>query len=227
MQNNSNDNIPSWRQRLDQFEETTQPVEQELRWEQFQQKQLQAPTPAKKRGIYWLAAAAVISMIFCCVYFLSNQSVKEMVQPTSVKSTTVPATMTENMVEITTLPITNTHTQPAIVVKPSRQQKVFLLKKDSAMLLPVEAPVMTVNIRPATIDNQPASTQVMTEIKPKKLKLLHLNELNYPGSSADLAAQEGKPYFPVNTPTRKVYGKSNVEPTSKDKDNLIRIKLFP
>lgn len=228
MQHSSNDNIPGWRQRLHQFEEEDLPADQEMRWERFQQKQLLAPAPTKKRTVYWMAAAALMGILFYSIYFLNNASVIEIESPASVKTTTIPATTSDAVVEIITEPIDTNHEKSVVTTKPINFKNDFLIKQDTANVVPIEAPVMLVNIPPAIIDSHPVTTaQVQLPIKPKKLKLVHLNELNYPGNSTDLAAQEGKPYFPVNTPTRKVYGKSDADPTSKDKDNLIRIKLFP
>lgn len=228
MQNNSNDNIAGWKHRLNQFEEAVEPAQQEMLWEQFQQKQLLAPAPLTKRKFYWMAAAAVISLLFCSIYYWNNASVSDPELPASVNSITSPATMTDHVVEITTEPIETPKIKSTVIYpKTVNLKKEFVLNNDSLMIIPIKAPVIVLNILPVAVDSALPSSQVLTHTNPKKLKLLHLNELNIPGSSADLAAQEGKPYFPINTPTRKVYGKSKAEPSTNDKDNLIRIKLFP
>ena len=66
-----------------------------------------------------------------------------------------------------------------------------------------------------------ANPSVAVVPPPARLKVVHINEI---GSSRNAVAQEkGKPYFPVNYPTKEIYSSSDA--SGKGGQNIIRIKL--
>jgi len=227
MQNNSDHKIQGWRQRLDHFEEDPAPCDLEAGWQHFQQKQLNQTVPSKKRSWYWIAAACLLTFVFLSAQFFNRFLIQTDSKKVSVKALPALLKNTSTGPDI----ITSTPKTEYVLVSKVEQTKnvisVLMPKKDSVLPLLSKEPIVIFSLPLSMIDSLQTTRPVLVLSAPKKLKVVHLNDINYPANRADLAAQEGKPYFRVNTPTKKLYGNSNLHPVKKDKDDLIRIKLFP
>lgn len=221
MQSNNNNNEQNWRQRLDEFEAYPS-HDLNMSWEKLQQR-----SPVKKNNsrklFYWLSAAAALLIAVFTLIFTNDKTVKA-TDPFIVKKDTL-----KTLIENKAIVIEN----KTAIVKP-----IIVLQKDE-IISPKEKQVV-LKTKPAaeeiilvtTMSEEPGSNLVIDtsakstvaeKIQPKKLKLIHINAIDPPANDNGLAQQEGRPYFPVNYPSKQVY--TNAENDKKSKDNLIRIRL--
>ena len=223
MQNNSNDSTQGWKQRLDEFEDISgNDLDLNKAWERLQQKK-NAIKPSRAKKWYWLAAACITAMLFTLAALFTDESQRE-AAPAIVKADP-PKPEKEN----TSFVIQNTpgviedKQQPAIITQPESKPGAVLKAIDSPEPLlvkeDIDAALPAIHL-PDTIATQPLP--VATTIATKKLKVVHINELNQPQQG--IATEEGKPYFPITYQTKEVYTNAG-ENDQKRRDNIIRIKL--
>ncbi|MBC7934435.1 MAG: hypothetical protein H7Y86_03610 [Rhizobacter sp.] len=223
MPNNSNNSDYGWRQKLGEFEDVPgNNLDKEAAWNKLQQKKPVQKT--YKKTWYWLAAACLAGTGM----FLANNGNYKKVEnnPPSIVKTIAPVIPEETVGTI----IQNS---PAVTnyTKEKASQKKYIplaASLDKKNDIAEELLVVTEQQEPVQ-QNIPGIDSVAKRAIPviaatKKLKVLHINELNQSQNNSDIAQQEGRPYFPINYRTRQVYT-NNTGNTKGGKDNLIRIRL--
>lgn len=227
MQNNSNDNIQNWKQRLDDFEDIAgNNLDRNDAWDKLQQKKAVTKTPNKKIW-YWLAAACVAGLSAFIINSIYEQPGKT-TTPDIVKTTNTDPVKENNITVIKNEPVAIEN------VKEKKQE----INEDPSPVNPGVIEKDNIAEEPLLVKDQPALPQQMIALtdtisrpslpviaKNKKLKVVHINELNQ--NNNGFAQQEGKPYFPITYQTKQVYTNAADNNNKTGKDNLIRIKLFP
>lgn len=223
MQNNGNDNLQNWKQRLEDFEEPER-VDLNTSWQKLQHKIPPGSSSSSKKGWYWLAAACITGISF----LLINMEGKETTMPELVK--TDPRNVkpeTKSFVVENEPLVFNTGKAAAEEKKPSAKAGQVLLKEEEEPLLllvnqdaQIEAPAA------AVVDTVNQLVKPITA-KTEKLKVVHINELNASTNNNALAQQEGKPYYPLSYKTKEVYSNAKDNRQRNDRDNIIKIRLFP
>ena len=223
MQNNGNDNLQNWKQRLEDFEEPER-VDLNASWQKLQQKMPPARSSSKK-GWYWLAAACITGISF----LLINMEGRETTMPGLVKTDTLNVKPETKSFVVENEPLVfNAGKAATEEKKPSAKAGQTLLKEEE------EEPLLLLVNQDAQIE-APAAAVVDTAnqlVKPitaktEKLKVVHINELNTTTNNNALAQQEGKPYYPLSYKTKEVYSNLKDNRQRNDRDNIIKIKLFP
>jgi len=223
MQNNSNDSTQGWKQRLDEFEDISgNDLDLNKAWEKLQQKKNAVKPPWVKKW-YWLAAACITAMLFTLAALFTDESQRE-AAPAIVKADPPKPEKENGSFIIQNTPgVVEDKQQPAIITQPESKPGAVLKAIDSPEPLLVkeesDAALPAIHL-PDTIATQPLP--VATTIATKKLKVVHINELNQPQQG--IAKEEGKPYFPITYQTKEVYTNAG-ENDQKRRDNIIRIKL--
>ncbi len=223
MQNNSNDSVQGWRQRLDEFEDISgNGLDLNTAWEKLQQKKSVYPTSSAKKW-YWLAAASIMVMLVTLTGILTNRPPGKS-DPEFAKTAPQKAEKENNNFVIQNTPAVTAEKQPEGTVKIENKPAVLLKTKDAVAPEPllVKEAINETSFAihsPDTIAIQPLP---VATVAVKKLKVVHINELNQPQQG--IAKEEGKPYFPITYQTREVYTNAD-DNNKKGRDNLIRIKL--
>lgn len=229
MQKNSNNNAPGWKQRLDEFEDTScYELDREAAWEKLQQKKPVA-NPSYKKAWYWLAAACFSG--FCILVADRIGQKPEQIKTFTVTKAAHPDPVKENTA------ITIKNTVAAIENKEEKKKQVIKIN-DQPLQDPVLAERDKKTEEPLLVKDHREEALVVsvdTILKPsmplttktKKLKVVHINELYRQENSNGMVQQEGKPYFPITYKTKQVYTNADNSNNKTGKDNLIRIKLFP
>lgn len=227
MQNNSNNNIQNWKQRLDDFEDVSgNNLDRNDAWEKLQQKKTVTKTPNKKIW-HWLAAACIAGLSVFIVDSIYERPGKT-TAPNIVKTPNTDPVKENNITVIKNAPVAPENTKekkqvtkdepspvPSVVIERNNNPEEPLLVKDQPGQ-PEQVIAITDTI---------ARPSLPVVAKNKKLKVVHINELNQ--NNNGIAQQEGKPYFPITYQTKQVYTNAADNNTKTGKDNLIRIKLFP
>lgn len=228
MQNSSNNNIQSWKQRLDDFEDIPgNNLDRNEAWNKLQQKKQATKNPRKTIG-YWLAAACAAGLAVFVVDKMHQQP-ESNVPPAIVKTKNEGGQKESTAVLIKNTPVITENVKENILVKKDGylpEKRVVIASNDrieeSLFTTRQEEPEQMI-----TIVDTIARPSIPAVVKNKKLKVVHLNELNQRDNSNSVAQQEGKPYFPITYQTKQVYTNAADNNTKPGKDNLIRIKLFP
>ena len=221
---NKNSNNENWKHRLDDFEESAS-FELNASWEKLGNKRLSQETASKKTS-FWMVAASTILIALLTLTITRKSAVPE-TETTIIKinsekkSNPVNTIVYEDKQAIKTLPLLKETTD--VVVKPTAVVLKKPVKEKEIPLVSIELmrfeEIETID----TIDTIAIPTIAVTP-QPKKLKLVHINEINSMAGKEELVQQEGKPYFPISYKTKQSY--SNTDDNNKTgKDNLIRIKL--
>lgn len=229
MQNSSNDNIQNWRQRLDDFEDISgNNLDRNDAWEKLQQKKTVIKTPGKKIW-YWLAAACIAGLAVFIVDSMHEQP-EQIIPPGIIKTTNTGPVKENNTTVIKNTPeaVENTIKKQPFKKDAQSPENSVVIERNSI----IEEPLL-VKDQPEQPEQAIAIIDTITRpslpavAKNKKLKVVHINELNKGDNSNGFAQQEGKPYFPITYQTKQVYTNAADNNSKTGKDDLIRIKLFP
>jgi hypothetical protein len=221
MQNNSNYNSQSWKQRLDAFEET-ESVDLNASWQKLQHK-VPPRKSSSKKGWYWLAAACITGISF----LLINIQVRETQTPGLVKMDTLKVKPETKSFVIENEPLVfDTRKTVTEEKKPSAKAGQVLLKEEEEPLLLLVKQDPQIEAPAAAVDTGNQLVKPVTA-KVEKLKVVHINELNATTNNNALAQQEGKPYYPLSYKTKEVYSNAKDNRQRNDRDNIIKIRLFP
>ena len=222
MKNNNSNNAPGWKRRLEDFEEDPS-IDLHASWEKLQGKK-----PVKKQqhryAFYWLTAASV-ALIAVLIINLNSSKTTGNTGHAVTKGDTVKA-----FIENRTL-IINSQQPLAVQATPLLKNKIatipqapVVLKNNAALeeipLLITEAS----SVQNISLPDSVSSPVIAGKTPPKKLKLVHINEITSGKDTNGLVQQEAKPYFPITYPTKQVYTNAG-DDNKTGKDNLIRIKL--
>ncbi|MFT3980591.1 MAG: hypothetical protein QM687_08990 [Ferruginibacter sp.] len=232
MPGSNRDNMESWKQRLDSFEAPGDTFSPDAAWDRLELRRTAVAAPKKSTSFYRVAAA-VVALLGLAALFMKNSSIgtkategitivpkangRNAAEPTAIKSREQPSPVISNTIVVNTAPVKKT---PAIIHAPVKESGTIA---DPVKQVPeelVQAPVLQQPDSVATFQ-RPAMAAV------KKIKVVHINEINSNHKESALAQQEGRPYFPVSYQTRQVYTNSTEQSIKKEKNNLVRIKLFP
>ena len=224
MQNSSNIKDQGWRQKLDDFEDVPgNNLDKEASWNKLQ---LRKPL-RKKTGTawYWVAAACLVGAGIFLVSNLEYNRVK--VTPPGIVHVTGPVRTVETarvIIQNDTAIINNVKQRSGQTNNISPSFKVLPQENNIA-----EEELLVKEQMTIVEEESPAIDSISTPVIPiiaaaKKLKVVHINEINPSQYSNSIVQQEGKPYFPINYKTKQVYT-NNDGIAAKGKDNLIKIRL--
>ncbi|RYY70726.1 MAG: hypothetical protein EOO13_05625 [Chitinophagaceae bacterium] len=221
MQNNSNNNGQDWRQRLEDFEDSSAGnLDINAAWEKLQSKKPAFRSSSRSVG-FWLLAAAVIGIMIFTLLQLSMPSVQTK-EPDMVMQINPPFVIQADKVNVETSPVIAVEktlipisTKTAKPLPPVHVRKNTGAPSGLAMVKEIEVfPIIE------SVDSSAKKSAPVMAVA-KKLKVVHINELS--SASNEVAKEEqGKPYFPISYQTKQVY--SNTA-DKKSRDQLIRIKL--
>lgn len=187
MAENSLDRIPSWADRLEALEQVQgEPAfDRSEAWQQLQARLDQAPA-GKRRFPYWMVAAALILLALGFYWWPREKTL-----PGNIVETPAMAPLSTS-----TLPARPAATDQTTILRKSVKKSVRITTaKNPENLLPAQLPQVTaplVSTPPVSDPGNPAEESLAAVPIPKKLNLVHLNEL--PGDPANLANDTRKPY---------------------------------
>lgn len=212
-----------WKDKLDRldFIPGEPPVDKEAGWQQLQDR-LQKRPRKKKKIAYWIAAACLLGVMLLTKL--------QLMQPEEnlVKRDTHPAPRTS----LKHLPVTGNQkflatlkqTAKKNIHPPESKNKLYpVVIKAATTSGPVPLPDTVKEILPETISYQLVDTVLLITAAPKKkLRVVHINEVNRPEDDTQLASNDPAP---SSTKLSRENSLPNFSVSRNASDNIIKIKI--
>ena len=212
-----------WKDKLDELDllPGEAPVDKEAGWQQLRNR-LQKK-PRKKKGIaYWIAAACLVGVMVLTRLQLMQP------EETLVRRDTHPAPRTS----LKHLPVTGNQkflatlkqTAKKNIHPPESKDKLYpVVVKAAATGEPVPLPDTVKETLPAADPYQPVDTvHLITAAPKKKLRVVHINEVNRPEDDTQLASNDPAP---SSAQLSRENSLPNFSVSRNASDNIIKIKI--
>ena len=211
-----------WKDKLDglDFLPGEAPVDKEAGWQQLQDR-LQKRPRKKKKIAYWIAAACLVGVMLLTKLRLMQPEetlVKRNTHPAPQTAPRLPATGNQEALAALKQTVKNN------IHLPESKNKLYpVVIKAATTSGPVPLPDTVKEILPETIPYQPADTVLLITAAPKKkLRVVHINEVNRPEDDTQLASNDPAPS------SAKFLEKNSLPDFSVSRnvsDNIIKIKI--